>query len=292
MTRKALGRGLEALISKQAIASPKPDPRAGERVEAIAVDQIEPSALQPRKHFDEDKLKELADSIRARGLIEPLVVRRKGEKFELIAGERRWRASREVGLQTVPVIVREASDREVLELALIENLQRADLNPVEEAQGFAELMERYGLTQEELAKQIGRSRVAIANTVRLLTLVEEGLQLLARGQITAGHARALLGLSLPEQQKAALHVVVKEGLTVRQTEVLVQKWNQRDASSRKRRAGRSPGADWRDLELRLQQALGTKVKLIGGAERGRMEIQYFSGDDLDRILEKLGVPLE
>lgn len=292
MTRKALGRGLEALISKPAIASPKPDPRAGERVEAVPIDQIVPSPLQPRKHFDEDKLQELADSIRARGLIEPLVVRRKGETFELIAGERRWRASRTVGLTTVPVIVREASDREVLELALIENLQRSDLNPVEEARGFNELIQRYGLTQDELAKQIGRSRASIANTVRLLDLVEEGLEMLARGQITAGHARALLGLTFPEQQRSALRLVVKNNLTVRQTEALVQNWNQRGNSVPKRRAGRSSGADWRELELRLQQALGTKVKLVGGADRGRLEIQYFSGDDLDRVLEKLGVALE
>ncbi|MFQ3670945.1 MAG: ParB/RepB/Spo0J family partition protein [Verrucomicrobiia bacterium] len=291
MTRKALGKGLGALISKQAIASSKPDPAAGESIQTLPVHRIHPSPLQPRKHFDETKLAELADSIRARGLIEPLVVRPQGDTFELIAGERRWRAAQTVGLTELPVIVRHASDRELLELALIENLQRADLNPVEEAQAFAQLIANYNLTQDQLAQQLGRSRPAIANALRLLDLPQDALQLLARGQISAGHARALLALHLPSQIPSALATILKKSLTVRQTEALVHAWNQSQTSP-KRRAGKSPTADWRDIELRLQRALGTKVKLIGGAERGRIEIQYFSGDDLDRFLEKLGVPLD
>lgn len=288
MTRKALGKGLGALISKQTIASPKPNPAAGESVHHLPVHQIVPSPLQPRKHFDPAKLEELADSIRARGLIEPLVVRPQGDAYELIAGERRWRAAQIVGLPEIPVIVRHATDREVLELALIENLQRADLNPVEEARAFRELIQRYQLTQEDLAQHIGRSRVAIANTLRLLDLVEDGLHCLARGQITPGHARALLGLDSHEKQSAALAIILRKSLTVRETEKLVKQWGSHSGTP-KHRAGRASTADWRDLERRLQHALGTKVKLIGGAEQGRLEIQYFTGSDLDRILEKLGV---
>lgn len=290
MTRKALGKGLGALIGKQAIADPVPNPTLGERVENLSIHLIEPSALQPRKTFDETKLDELAESIRSRGIIEPLIVRRSGSKYELIAGERRWRASQKVGLKEVKAIVREATDREVLELALIENLQRADLNPIEQAHGFAELIKRYDLTQEELAKQLGKTRVAVANTVRLLDLVEDGQKLLAHGQITAGHGRALLGLTDRDRQRAALQEVVQRGLSVRQTEALVQDWNE---GTKKRTPNTSKkngaSADWRELELRLQRSLGTKVRLIGNNQKGRLEIQYFNGNDLERILEKFGV---
>ena len=293
MTRKALGKGLGALIGSQALADPKPREQLGESVRRIALTSIVPSPLQPRKHFGAEQLVELSESIRSKGILSPLIVRKVGGNYELIAGERRWRASQQAGLTSAPVIVREASDRDVLELALIENLQRADLDAIDEAEGYGQLIERFQLTQEEVARQVGKSRAAVANALRLRALPVEIKSMLTQGQLSVGHAKALLGLESQEQQKLAAHEVIKRGLNVRGTEKLVQGLLSARAGGKRKSGGKkTEQADWRDLEQRIQRALGTKARLVGTYESGHLELNYYNGSDLERILEKLGVKTE
>jgi ParB family chromosome partitioning protein len=294
MSRKALGKGLGALIGSQSLADPKPRPDLGESVQQLSVGLLIPSPLQPRKRFAPEQLEELTASIKARGIVQPLITRRTGDKYELIAGERRWRAAQAAGLAVVPVIVRQATDLEVLELALVENLQRADLNPIEEAEGYRLLLDRFELTQEQVAEQVGKSRVAVANALRLLALSADIREMIGQNQLSVGHAKVILGLGSDEARLAAAHEVIKRGLTVRETESLVRK---AAAASGKKSSGKSSSttsgsADWRDIELRLQRALGTKVRLVGTAAKGHVEVDYFSASDLDRILELFGVKLD
>jgi len=214
MPKVALGKGLGALIN-QRVASPTPMPELGERVQLIKLEDITPTPLQPRTEFRGEKLRELVDSIREHGIIQPLIVRQRLDKFELIAGERRWRAAKEVGLFEAPVIVRAASDQEVLELALIENLQREDLNAIEEALAFSRLAKEFGLRQEDIAQKVGKSRAAVANCMRLLELHPEVQKWLAQDRISVGHAKVLLSLKSPEEQMLIAEVVVRQGHTVR-----------------------------------------------------------------------------
>jgi ParB family chromosome partitioning protein len=294
MAKAALGKGLSALMGI-GIAAPEPNAERGESIRQVARAEIVPSPLQPRKTFAPEELHELVESIRERGVIQPLIVRKVAGKFELIAGERRWRASEEAGLDTLPVIVREASNREVLELALIENLQRADLSPIEEAEAYARLMREFSQTQEQVAKQVGKGRVTVANAVRLLTLPEQVRTWISAQAISVGHAKVLLGLDTAEEQLLVAERVRKDNLTVRATERLIESMRAGTPSAKKRRpsGGHSgTGAIFADLEKRLQQHVGTRVRIVGKPEAGKIEIEYFSPQDLDRILRLLRLPAE
>jgi ParB family chromosome partitioning protein len=293
MAKPSLGRGLGALLGGTQATSPIVTPQVrteeGERIQQIGIGEIVPSPLQPRRVFAEDSLTELVDSIRARGIFQPLIVRHspKGTGFELIAGERRWRAARKLNLLKVPVIVRTATDQQVLELALIENLQRAELDAVEEADGYATLIETFGLKQEEVAERVGKSRATVANALRLRALPGEVRDLLRSKQISVGHAKAILGLTEPAAQTAVAREVVKRGLSVRQAEALVRRQVSGTRGRKKSRGTHS--ADWRDLELRLQRATGTRARVVGHGERGQIELPYTSPEELDRLSAHLGV---
>lgn len=292
MAKAALGKGLSALMGgSSGLAAPEPVAERGETIRQVARTEIVPSPLQPRKTFRPEELQEMVDSIRERGIIQPLIVRQVNNKYELIAGERRWRASGEAGLKTLPVIVREASNRDVLELALIENLQRADLSAIEEAEAYARLMKEFSLTQEQVARQVGKGRVAVANAVRLLTLPPQIQAWVSSGDLSVGHAKVLLGLSRAEEQLLAAERIRKENLTVRATELLVESLR----TGSKPKAGRkavtaSTNAVFSDLEKRLQRHVGTRVRILGKANAGKIEIHYFSADDLDRILKIVRLP--
>jgi ParB family chromosome partitioning protein len=292
MARSGLGKGLGALIGTPA-AAPRADiTDSGERVHQIGLVNIVPSALQPRKDFGRDALQELIDSIRQHGIIQPLIVRQVGARFELIAGERRWRAAQEAGLTQVPVIIRSASDMEVLELSLIENLQRADLNPIEEAQGYARLANEFGMRQEDIALKVGRSRAAVANAMRLLDLHPQVQIWLAQDLLSVGHAKVLLALKAPEEQLLAAETVLRRNATVRSTERLVARLLGIDRSRRKQRVAEqvATSAAIEDLQNRLQEHLATHVTVHHGDKRGRIEIEYYGNDDLQRIVNALGLP--
>jgi ParB family transcriptional regulator, chromosome partitioning protein len=292
MGRSGLGKGLGALIGAPAVAPRVPDAvESGEKVHQINLASIVPSALQPRKDFGREALQELIDSIRQHGIIQPLIVRQVGARFELIAGERRWRAAQEAGLDQVPVIIRTATDMEVLELSLIENLQRADLNPIEEAQGYARLANEFGMRQEDIAVKVGRSRAAVANAMRLLDLHQQVQVWLVQGLISVGHAKVLLALKAPEEQLLAAETVLRRNATVRSTERLVARQLGIGRSRRKQRAAQQAGtsATIEALQNRLQEHLATHVTIHHGEKRGRIEIEYYGDDDLQRIVTALGL---
>src|SRR6058998_588630 len=292
MARSGLGKGLGALIGAPSIAARTDVAESGERVHQLNLASIVPSALQPRKDFAREALQELIDSIRQHGIIQPLIVRQAGTRFELIAGERRWRAAQEVGLASVPAIVRTANDLEVLELSLIENLQRADLNPIEEAQGYARLANEFGMRQEDIAVKVGRSRAAVANALRLLDLHPQVQVWLAQNLLSVGHAKVLLALKAPEEQLLTAETVLRRNATVRSTERLVARQLGIGRSRRKQRAAGQTvtSAAVEDLQNRLQQHLATHVTVHHGEKRGRIEIEYYGSDDLQRIVTALGLP--
>lgn len=323
MQKNALGQGLGALISgasRRGAGAPvlgtpggTPAPAMptapestqqseppGSRVLRVSLESITVSPMQPRRTFQEEQLSELMESIREHGIIQPLVVRRVNGKLELIAGERRFRASRKLGLTEVPVIEREASDRDVLEMALIENLQREDLNPVEEAEAFSRLAREFGMRQEDIAQRVGKNRATVANSMRLLDLPEGVKSLLGQSRLTAGHAKAILGLRDGELQSLIADKIVRQGLTVRQTEKLVQE--ELASAGRPAKSGTpgksapGPGAAPRDLTATLQRIqsnlrhkLATSVVVHHTEKKGRIEIEYYGNDDLGRLLEVLGV---
>jgi ParB family chromosome partitioning protein len=294
MARSGLGKGLGALIGTPSVAPRIDGDDSTERVHQIDLATIVPSALQPRKDFAREPLQELIESIRQHGIIQPLIVRQAGARFELIAGERRWRAAQEIGLATVPVIIRSANDLEVLELSLIENLQRADLNPIEEAQGYARLANEFGMRQEDIALKVGRSRAAVANALRLLDLHPQVQVWLAQNLLSVGHAKVLLALKVPEEQLLAAETVLRRNATVRSTERLVAR---QLGIGRQRRKSRRAGMDLSattvgDLQNRLQQHLATHVTIHHGDKRGRIEIEYYGTDDLQRIVTALGLSAE
>jgi ParB family chromosome partitioning protein len=291
MAKSGLGKGLGALISATSPALRTADPEPGEKIQLVSLTNIVPSPLQPRREFEREPLEELVDSIRQRGIIQPLIVRRINDTYELIAGERRWRASKEVGLTEAPVIVRQASDLEVLELSLIENLQRADLNPIEEAQAYARLAGEFGMRQDDIAQKVGRSRASIANAMRLLDLDQQVQSWVVQGLLSVGHAKVLLGLKNHEEQRAVADTVLRQSSTVRTTERMVARQLGRSATTRgKKRAVSVPDAAMGELENRLQQHLATHVTIHPGEKRGRIEIEYYGPDDLERVIEKLGLP--
>lgn len=293
MAKSGLGKGLGALISATPAfraADSEPD-SGGEKVQLIPLARIVPSPLQPRREFEREALDELIDSIRQRGIIQPLIVRPVNDTFELIAGERRWRASKEVGLTEAPVIVRQATDLEVLELSLIENLQRADLNPIEEAEAYARLAGEFGMRQDDIAQKVGRSRASVANAMRLLDLDQQVQTWVVQGLLSVGHAKVILGLKNHEEQRAIADNVLRQSSTVRTTERMVARQLGRlTATSRKKRGASVPTAAMADLENRLQQHLATHVTIHHGEKRGRIEIEYYGPDDLERVVTKLGLP--
>lgn len=265
----------------------------GERVQLVDLSAIVPSPLQPRKEFESEPLQELMDSIRQHGIIQPLIVRMVDGHHELIAGERRWRAAQMIGLTQAPVIVRQANDRDVLELSLIENLQRADLNPIEEAQAYARLAGEFGLRQEDIAQKVGRSRAAVANAMRLLDLHQQVQGWVTQGLLSVGHAKVLLSLKAQEEQLAVAETVLRRSATVRDTERLVARQLGQRGSRRKGKTSVTvTSAALEDLQNRLQQHLGTRVVLHHGEKRGRIEIEYYGNDDLQRVLQLLGVHSE
>ena len=276
-----LGRGLGALLGDDVLQTESTGSLS------LPISQVESCSSQPRKYFDEASLAELADSIREHGIIQPLTVRKLASGYyQIIAGERRWRAARIAGLQEVPVIVIEADDRKAAELAMIENLQREDLNPMEEAAGFQSLIETYHMTQEEAAKQVGKSRSAVTNSLRLLSLTPAVRQLVEEGKLSAGHARALLPLS-PAMQENAANAVVAGGLSVRQTEALVKKLSAENKPEKEPDPQRVDytAAAQRDLTSRL----GRGVRIVSGRKKGRIELEYYGVDDLNDLLEALAL---
>ncbi len=283
MSSKGLGKGVSALFSTDAqakfISSAPPT--------LINLIDIEPNSGQPRKVFTEEALQELADSIAKHGILQPLAVRKlPNGRYQIIAGERRWRAARAAGLKEVPVHVVEADDRTVMELALVENLQRQDLNPIEEAEGFKTLMDEYSLTQEQVAERVGKSRPAVANALRLLALSPRVRVWVSDGSLSAGHARALLSLSdLAKQESAAVQVLNQE-LSVRQTETLVKKLLQEAAPPQKKR-GATEVNYLEEVARNLTSRLGRKVTLVSGRKKGRVELEFYDSDDLEQLISQL-----
>lgn len=302
MAKPALGRGLGALLGSSSTPLP-PEPAAiqdlsikddGARttVRRVALERIQRCPFQPRKSFPDDSLRDLADSIRTQGIVQPLIVRPTGDRYELIAGERRWRAARLAGLVEVPVIIREADDRAALELALIENLQRENLNPIEEAEGFAQLIEQFQLTQDEAATRVGKSRAVVANALRLLKLAPELQAHLRDERLSVGHAKVLLSLPDHAQQLLAADRVLRQSLNVRQTETLVAQLQDRAASPRTggtRAKSGSPDPNVDQLQTRLRERLGTKVEIRYRQGRGALQIHFFNDDELERVLGILGI---
>ena len=305
MSKPALGRGLGALLSGShpitnpvpapaaPIAAPAPLPDSRDRVQRVPLNKIRATAMQPRKEFSADALKELADSIREQGIVQPLIVRERDGFFELIAGERRWRAAQLLNLADVPVITREADDRTVLELALIENLQRENLNALEEALGYAQLAEQFQLTQEQIATKVGKSRAAVANSTRLLKLPAQVQTFIREGRLSVGHAKVILGLTDGEIQSLAAERAIKDGLNVRQTEGLVAKLQTRGhksaGDSAKTKAIVPIDANIGRLEEKLREKFGTKVHIKYTHGKGAVEISFFSDDELQGVLETLGI---
>jgi ParB family chromosome partitioning protein len=296
MAKQALGKGLSALINSR-VSNPSPAEESGERVQRLSLDLIAPSPLQPRTEFRGDQLQELIESIRERGVIQPLIVRKVDGKYELIAGERRWRASRELGLKDAPAIVREASDREVLELALIENLQREDLNPIEEATAYERLSRDFGLTQEDISKRVGKSRASVANAMRLLDLAPDVQSLLKHSRISVGHAKVLLSLKSHEEQKWLADQILQSGASVRVAEKLAaQHLAKMGRTPPKRSSGVRTDPELAPAIMRVQNLLthqlATRVVISHSEKKGTIHIEYYGDDDLNRLLAVLGVPGE
>jgi len=279
MNRKALGRGLGALLGSDQIVS------TGQEALELELDLIDPGSEQPRMRFDEEALERLAVSIREHGVVQPILVRRKGSRYELIAGERRWRAAQKAGLNTIPVIVKEVADSDLLEIALTENVQREDLNPIEEAQAYQKLIERVGLTQEALASRFGRDRSYITNYLRLLRLPDDLQRLVEDGRLSTGHARTVLGLPHVDQQRRVARHVLEKGLSVRATEALVKKHLDETPGSTRRSTSHTADPNIRAAENKLRRAFGTQVRILQGSTNGpgRIEIAFFNDIDLDRI---------
>ena len=275
LKRQALGRGLGALI-------PGGSPAERKGVMNLGIEEIRPDKHQPRRHFDETHLEELAESIRSKGILLPLIVRRAHDGYVLVAGERRWRAAQKAGLREVPVMVREVTEKEAFELALIENIQREDLNPLEEAEAYRRLIDEHGLTQEELAGRVGKDRSTVANALRLLRLPDPIKQAIVAGQLSMGHARALLAISDEADLRRAADQVIAEGLSVRAAEALVQRLKSKRRPKEKREAGQS--VQVRHLVEKLQRKLGAKVELKDKGGSGTLEIRYQTLVELDRIL--------
>ena len=303
---KGLGRGLDALFGDAEVMPTSPDrstkntrtERAGKKEKAenekapseggvlyVDINDIMPNTSQPRKEFDEEKLQELADSINQHGLIQPIVLRKAAKGYEIVAGERRWRAARLIGLKEIPSIVKELTDEENMLLAIIENMQREDLNPIEEAEGLQQMIDTYGLTQEQVSKSVGKSRPYITNSLRLLKLPERVRDLTAKGDISMGHARALAAIDDEEKQVRLAERIAAEGLSVRQAETLAK--DTKDPAKKKPVKKKRKSADEKRVEEDLKNALGTRVNLLRNGKRGKIEIEFYSKEELERLIELL-----
>ncbi len=293
MSKKVLGRGLEALIStatatRAAEGSTAIGVAEDHAVVELPIDDIGPNPFQPRTRFDDEALKELADSIRASGVLQPVLVRRIGsnEDYQLVAGERRLRAAQVAGLTCIPAIIREYDDRQMMELSIIENIQRENLNPIDEAKAYQSLIERVGLTHDQVSERVGKQRSSITNSLRLLSLPPEVMDMVSRGTLSAGHARAVLSLESAGEQLATARYVVAKGFSVRRTEALVRR-KLRKGHSRAPRAQKLEGlGEW---ETKLQQRFGTHVAIAPGRKGGKVEFEFYSQEDLERLLEAWGV---
>lgn len=295
MAKQALGKGLGALIKKSDGKDGAEASASGSAsVRHVDIDEIVPSPLQPRREFSEDQLKGLMESISEQGIIQPLIVRIVDGKYELIAGERRWRASKALGLSTAPIIAREAEDIEVLQMALIENLQREDLNPIEEAMGYVRLAEEFSLKHADIAKRVGKSRATVANSVRLLDLHEDLQSLVSRSKLSVGHAKAVLSLKDKVAQLAAVEQIMKKGMNVRAAEKFVQTFQTKSATEKPKRKGGANAAELeaalQELQSKLESVLGSPVKLHQSGKKGRIEISYYGNEDLERIMDLMGIP--
>ena len=279
MNRKALGKGINALIPEFEMGVPEVEPSSAID---LSVDEISPNRMQPRSFFDDKKLEELVASIEEHGILQPVVVQKTNSGYELIVGERRWRASKKLGRKKIPAVIREVSDEQSLEIAIIENIHRQDLNPIEEAEAYARLSSEFALTQEMVANKVGKSRAAVANTLRLLNLSEILKEDLVSGKISMGHARALLGLENPKNMEALRKEIVKKGLSVRQTENKAKKL--KNDSAEKSNSSTDPKDIFiKDLEKDLARRLGTKVNISPKKNGGKLVVTYYSDDDLERI---------
>lgn len=273
MMKKGLGKGLGALIEENV------HEEAG--IREVKLNEIEPNIGQPRKKFDDEKLLQLAESIKEHGIVQPIIVRKEKDIYRIVAGERRWRAARLAGLEQVPVIIKEISNRQVMEIALIENIQREDLNPIEEAEAFERLLKDFEMTQEDLSRTVGRSRSAIANSIRLLHLCDRVKEYVVTGELSSGHARALIPIEDREVQLLFAKEIIEKNLTVRETEALVKRYFAKKPEQKVQKKNEQ----LLEIEERLKNVFGTKVQLISGNKKGKIMIEYYSNDELDRILE-------
>jgi ParB family chromosome partitioning protein len=285
MNRKALGKGINALIPDFEMGVPESTEQGIAHSVELLIDDIVPNRFQPRKYFDDDKLEELVESIRENGILQPVVVQKAEVGYELVVGERRWRASRKAGLNKIPAVIREVTPAQALELAIIENIHRQDLNPIEEAEAYARLADEFALTQEMIAKKVGKSRTAVANTLRLLKLPRNIKEDLVSGKLSMGHARALLGLENPGQMQALCKEIFKHDLTVRQTEKRVNGLKQPLPT---KLVPPKKNIFIRDLEKELERKLGTKVEINPKKTGGKLVVTYYSDDDLERIQNLIG----
>lgn len=278
MAKAKLGRGLGSLFDEPVIAENT------DTVETLRITLVEPNKNQPRHQFDNDKIEELAESIKEHGVIQPIIVVRNDDRYKIVAGERRWRAAKKAGLKEIPAVIRNYSEFEIAQIALIENLQRENLNPIEEALGYQTLMSKFSMTQEDVSDKIGKSRSAIANAVRLLSLDEPIRQKLISGEISSGHARALLSVESPKVRLALLESIIEKGLNVRQTEALAKQLQKAKPKKKKPVIDEQVQAQLAILEDRLSTKLGTKVTLHHDNKKGKIEIEYYGNRDLDRII--------
>ena len=287
MNRKALGKGINALIPDFEMGVPESHENGPAKNTELLIDEISPNRFQPRKYFDDDKLEELVTSIRGNGVLQPIVVQKVEAGYELVVGERRWRASKKAGLKKIPAVIREVTDAQALELAIIENIHRQDLNPIEEADAYARLADEFALTQEMIAKRVGKSRTAVANTLRLLKLSRNIKEDLISGKISMGHARALLGLDNAGQMEALRKEIFKQDLTVRQIESRVSRLKQ-SVSKKPVSLVSKKNIFIKDLEKEFERRLGTKVDIKSAKKGGKLVVTYYSDDDLDRIKDLIG----
>ncbi len=289
--KRGLGKGLDAIIpvSENSVsekAAEKPDSKGAETI--VRITQVEPNREQPRKNFDEDALQELADSIKQFGLLQPILVQDRKTYYEIIAGERRWRAAKLAGLKEVPVIIRDYTEQEIVEISLIENIQREDLNPIEEAQAYKRLLTEFNLKQDEVAERVSKSRTAVTNSMRLLKLCDEVQQMIIDDMLSTGHARALISIEDPEQQYTIAQRIFDEKLSVRDVEKLVRNLNKPEKTKKKNGGDASLDVIYQDVAEKLKQALGTKVDIASkGDGSGKIEIEFYSHDDLDKIVDLL-----
>lgn len=287
---RGLGKGLEALFSNseidaQEISATKKEESEEKGISFININEIKPNQNQPRKSFNEEKLEELAASIIENGLIQPVILRKADKGYEIVAGERRWRACRKAGLKEIPCIIREFTDEQNMLIAIIENMQREDLNPIEEAEGLNQMIVNFGMTQEQVSKSVGKSRPYITNALRLLKLPSEIREMLLANQLSAGHARAIAGISDTEKQIQLAEYAIKEGLSVREIEKIIKEENAPKKKISRKKAEKS--ADVRKVEDDLKQIMGTKVNLNQSGKKGKIEIEYYSRDELERLIEML-----